>query len=546
MTSNMLWLVVLGPLGLISACLLPTSVADRYDQMVNKLVRGLSCLSFIGALVSVGLVTNYSSLNTSLVGTRGVGLSLYLDSVSATMFTLVSFIGWIVVSFSRNYLAGDPGRGRFTKRMAMALGSILFLIVAGNFFQFLVAWISTSIALHQLLTFYSERPSAILAARKKWVVSRLGDVCLLGAIVLLYSELGSLDYAVVFKAAREAQATSVMATAFYFAAPLLALAALLKSAQFPIHGWLLEVMETPTPISALLHAGIINAGGFLIIRFSPLVSLSPSAMNTLVIVGAVTAIFGSLVMQTQTSVKVSLAYSTVAQMGFMMLECGLGMFSAAMLHIIAHSIYKAHAFLSSGETVSRARTLMRQAKLFSMQRALFIASLAVFTALLTVTAVGVVMGSTLLSKPGSATLSYLFALGLVSLTSSLLEQHFSIMILVRFIARLAGVTALFYGLQLLVSSVFVGPLAQESAELEWTGLFLRLTVVFAFSVVAIVQMILPHARSGDFWIKIYVHLSNGLYINTLANQLAIRFWPSAAPRSKVPSYMPVYLSRGDS
>ena len=135
------------------------------------------------------------------------------------------------------------------------------------------------------------------------------------------------------------------------AACLLALAALLKSAQFPTHGWLTEVMETPTPVSALLHAGVINAGGFLLIRFADVMVLHPSVMAVLVMIGGFTALFGGLVMLTQPAVKTSLAWSTVAQMGFMVLECGLGLFPLALLHIVAHSLYKAHSFLASGAAV---------------------------------------------------------------------------------------------------------------------------------------------------------------------------------------------------
>ena len=138
------------------------------------------------------------------------------------------------------------------------------------------------------------------------------------------------------------------------AAALLAIAALLKSAQFPTHGWLTEVMETPTPVSALLHAGVVNAGGFLLIRFADVMLQAPVVLAVLVMVGGFTALFGSLVMLTQSAVKTSLAWSTVAQMGFMILQCGLALFPIALLHIVAHSLYKAHAFLASGSAIADA------------------------------------------------------------------------------------------------------------------------------------------------------------------------------------------------
>ena len=143
------------------------------------------------------------------------------------------------------------------------------------------------------------------------------------------------------------------------AAALVALAAVLKSAQFPTHGWLTEVMEAPTPVSALLHAGVVNAGGFVLIRFADVMLLSPFVLAVLVMIGGFTALFGGLVMLTQPAVKTSLAWSTVAQMGFMILQCGLALFPLALLHIVAHSLYKAHAFLSSGGAVERVASIRR-------------------------------------------------------------------------------------------------------------------------------------------------------------------------------------------
>jgi NAD(P)H-quinone oxidoreductase subunit 5 len=189
-----------------------------------------------------------------------------------------------------------------------------------------------------------------MAARKKFLFSRLGDIALLAALWFAWRAFGTLDYAALFAGASREEAP------LQTIALLLVVAAVLKSAQFPFHGWLPDTMETPTPVSALMHAGIINAGGFLIIRFSPLMAQAPKALELLAAVGGFTALFGSLVMITQTSVKRTLAFSTVAQMGFMMLQCGLGAFALALLHIAAHSLYKAHAFLSSGSVIAASRS----------------------------------------------------------------------------------------------------------------------------------------------------------------------------------------------
>ncbi len=355
MVVNLLWLAALGPLALIAAAIAPGALAGRSTRNRLGLALGAAVMALAAASVTLTAVLAYGAMRTELIGRDGIGLALYLDPLSAIIFVLVSFIGLIVVNYSRNYLDGDPGQIRFTRWLCLTLAAVLMLIISGNLFQFALAWIATSLSLHRLLVFYGQRPNAVLAARKKFVASRLGDLCLIGAMVLLHGAIGTLDYAGIFSAADTMRASGIVPNSVQAAALLLVIAALLKSAQFPLHGWLLEVMETPTPVSALLHAGIINAGGFLVVRFAHVIALSTSSLDTLALIGGLTALFGSLVMLPQTSIKVSLAYSTIAQMGFMMLECGLGAFSAAFLHIVAHSFYKAHAFLSSGSVIDIAR-----------------------------------------------------------------------------------------------------------------------------------------------------------------------------------------------
>ena len=263
------------------------------------------------------------------------------------MLLLVSFIGWVVVRYAAHYLDGEPRQGRFTAWLCLTLAAVLTLVTAGNLVQFAAAWVATSLFLHHLLLFYPARVAAQRAARKKFLSARLGDAALIGASVLLFINYGTIDLAQILGAARTESGNGCTLSATV----LLALAALLKSAQFPTHGWLTEVMETPTPVSALLHAGVINAGGFLLIRFADVMVLHTSVLAVLVMIGGFTALFGGLVMLTQPAVKTSLAWSTVAQMGFMVLECGLGLFPLALLHILAHSLYKAHSFLVSGAAV---------------------------------------------------------------------------------------------------------------------------------------------------------------------------------------------------
>jgi len=232
-------------------------------------------------------------------------LAFRLDLISATMLLLVSFVGWIVVRYARVYLDGETRQGVFMAWLATTLAMVMLLVTAGSLVQLLGAWIATSLALHKLLLFYPERVAAQRAARKKFVTARAGDAALLGAALLLFNAYGTTDLPAILAAAHAGMGGYGAMTA----AGLLAIAALLKSAQFPLHGWLTEVMEAPTPVSALLHAGVINAGGFLLIRFADVMLLAPGVLAVLVMVGGFTALFGGLVMLTQPAIKTSLAWS---------------------------------------------------------------------------------------------------------------------------------------------------------------------------------------------------------------------------------------------
>ncbi len=223
------------------------------------------------------------------------------------MLTLVAFIGWIVLRYSARYLDGEARQGEFIGWMAATLATVLLFVISGNLIQLALTWVLTSLFLHKLLLFYPERAAAQRAARKKFLFARLGDAAMIGAVILLIARTGTSDLASVITALKSGQ-NGLMVVA---AATLIALAALLKSAQFPTHGWLTEVMETPTPVSALLHAGVINAGGFLLIRLADVLLAAPGVLALLVMVGGFTALFGGLVMLTQSSVKTALAWSTV-------------------------------------------------------------------------------------------------------------------------------------------------------------------------------------------------------------------------------------------
>ncbi|MEO8352553.1 MAG: proton-conducting transporter membrane subunit, partial [Chthoniobacteraceae bacterium] len=349
-------LALLAPILLLLPLFVPTALANRTSRRSARIGATLALAALAAAVLAVAGCALRGPVVFDFIGFGPVRFGIYLDTLSAVMLLLVAFLGAVVTRFAVNYLDGDPRQGLFTKWLCVTLGSVLLLILSANLLLFTLAWTATSLSLHRLLTFYADRPSALLAARKKFLISRLGDAAMIAVLVLTYRCFGTWEFSALFAAAESLRSGGAAVPACTgWIAVLLVAGAMMKSAQFPFHSWLPDTMETPTPVSALMHAGIINAGGFLIVRLSPLVTLSPTALNALALAGVFTALFASLIMLTQTSVKRSLAYSTIAQMGFMMLQCGLGAFALAVLHIVAHSLYKAHAFLSSGNIVSMTR-----------------------------------------------------------------------------------------------------------------------------------------------------------------------------------------------
>lgn len=525
MSLSLLWLLGLGPLVLSAVGFAPVVPGARQHLAGTALAAILAAAFALAVALSAGIaVAAYGPLTTGTLGIGGVGLGIYVDALSAIMVGLVAFVGLIVILYSRNYLDGDPGHGRFTRWLCLTLAAVLLLIVSGNLFQFALSWIATSVGLNKLLLFYPERQAAMLAARKKFLASRLGDLCLLAAMALLHWTFGSLDYAVLFAGAETMRIAGDIPGTIHAVAVLLVVAALLKSAQFPFHGWLTEVMETPTPVSALLHAGVINAGGFLVLRFAGLISLSAPSMEMLVIVGGVTALFGSVVMLTQTSVKVSLAYSTIAQMGFMMLQCGLGAFAAALLHIVAHSLYKAHAFLSSGSVIDLARASWSPSPGGQPHpaRMAIIVGLVLGVTLI----VGTLFGATIAAQPGVFALGAVVMLGLAHLITQAFDERPSLYVIGRTFALAAVVAVAYFGLQWAVEHVLAGSVPPVQALRGPLDLVIVTMVVLAFAAVTVFQSVLPGKSAAPRWQALYFHLANGLYVNTLANRLVLRFWPS--------------------
>jgi len=429
------------------------------------------------------------------------------------MLLLVSFVGFVVSRFSIRYLDGEKMQGRYFRWLGFTIGAVSLMVVAGNLLLFFAAWVATSFGLHQLLLHYRHRAAAHRAAWTKFAISRLGDAFLVGALVLTYKTFGTFELSELFSRVHDLVATSQVMASHVAIGWLLVLGAVTKSAQFPFHTWLPDTMETPTPVSALMHAGIVNAGGYLIIRMSPLVALAPTALITLAIMGAFTACFAGVVMMTQTSVKRSLAYSTIAQMGFMMLQCGVGAFSAAMLHILAHSLYKAHAFLGSGSVVSQAlaTTGARSPKpspLMSLAYLLGAATVSV----LAYAAVIIAFDVDVVAKPGGLVLALVLCLAVTAWGWRLLsvdEPRTTFLGLAGIAglcsAYMAGYLAVAHLLQAATPSIALPP----TLHFVCFALALAFLVLFALHAI-VIQRLRPN------WLKSpQVHAANGFYIDAV-------------------------------
>ena len=526
MTTLTISIIALAPLALLAVGLVPANHANRRPQTMLRLAQAASWVAFGSALIAAGgyfIADTTAPARGLVIGGAGIGLTVYYDALSAVIALLVAFVAVIVIGYSRNYLDGDPAQGRFIKWMCLTLSAVLTLTISGNLLQFTLAWVATSLCLHQLLVFYGDRRAARLAARKKFIASRLGDLCLIGAMALIYNLFGSLDFDTMFRTATQMSESGAVPAGLHWVALLLVIGAMMKSAQFPFHGWLTEVMETPTPVSAMLHAGIINGGGFLILRLSDIVSLSVPALQILAVVGGFTALFASVVMLTQTSIKVSLAWSTIAQMGFMMLQCGLGAFSAAALHIVAHSLYKAHAFLSSGSIIDLARGSWVAKPHGQPHPARLV--LALVGAVGLTWGISAAFGATLTGAPAVFALGAILVMGVTHLVANAIDERPSPFVILRGIGLAAGVAVAYFALQLGAEQLMAGSLPAKQSLRGPFDLAIVAFVIVMFGAVTVLQNAMPYQMYDARWRAMYVHLFNGFYVNAATNRLVQRLWP---------------------
>ncbi|TAN07273.1 MAG: NADH-quinone oxidoreductase subunit L [Rhodanobacteraceae bacterium] len=298
--------------------------------------------SLLALISQLALVRAYS------VAGAGADMWLAANQFGAWVSLLVQLLGTAIGVFSSTHLQGEPRQPVYIAALAGVLAAVHFLLLANHWIVLIAAWAAIEYAMDFLLCFYRDRPFALLAAHKKRVTDRAADVLLIAAAAFAWVQVGSGSLSALWTYAAAGHAASPLLTV---SAICLVLAVIARTALMPVHGWLVQVMEAPTPVSALLHAGVVNLGGYVLVLFAPLLAGALFARWLLVVFGLVSAVVAGLVLLTRVSQKVHLAWSTIAQMGFMVLECGLGLYLFAALHLLGHSLYKAHNFLAASSAV---------------------------------------------------------------------------------------------------------------------------------------------------------------------------------------------------
>ncbi|WP_199522054.1 NADH-quinone oxidoreductase subunit L [Geodermatophilus marinus] len=344
------WLLIALPLAGAAVLLLGGRRTDRWGHLlgtatvVAAFLLGLACtLQLDGRRVDVDLFTFVST------GSLDVQAGLLYDPLSAVFVLLITGVGSLIHVYSIGYMAHDPRRRRFFAYLNLFVAAMLLLVLGDNYVALYVGWEGVGLASYLLIAFWHERPTAATAAKKAFIMNRVGDVGLALAIFIMFAQLGTVTYEGVFGQVGTLAGGTITALGL-----LLLLGACGKSGQFPLQAWLPDAMEGPTPVSALIHAAtMVTAGVYLIARSAPVYDLTPTARAVVLAVGAITLLIGAIVGCAQDDIKKVLAYSTVSQIGYMFLAVGLGPagYVAGLAHLLTHGFFKAGLFLGAGSVM---------------------------------------------------------------------------------------------------------------------------------------------------------------------------------------------------
>ena len=342
------WICLLSPL---AAAGLITLAGGRITRRGAGYLATLSCFVSFGAAVAVFVsllgrdAEQRSVLSTAWIwitgGTYRSGLAVLIDPLSVMMMLVVSGVGALIVLYSIGYMDGEREERRYFAYMALFVFSMLLLVQGGNLLILLAGWGMVGLSSYLLIGFWHERPSAIAAAKKAFVMNAIGDATMALALFLLIQKAGSVDFGIL-----GGEYTSTVAN--LVALGLLG-GAVAKSAQLPLQTWLPDAMEGPTPVSALIHAAtMVTAGVYLLVRASPIFEAAPDVQHLAAILGALTLLMAGLIALVQYDIKRVIAYSTMSQIGYMFLGAGIGTYANGMFHLMTHAFFKALLFLSAG------------------------------------------------------------------------------------------------------------------------------------------------------------------------------------------------------
>ncbi|MBM4124257.1 MAG: NADH-quinone oxidoreductase subunit L [Nitrospira sp.] len=347
-------LVLLIPVFPLVAVLLNGLLGRRYSHdLAHRLAWGSVGLSFLCAVgvfvetLRTGVAREVVAYRWIFGGDLTINLAFLVDPLTCIMLLVVTGVGFLIHLYSVGYMHGEEGFTRFFTYMNLFMVSMLLLVMGNNYLVLFIGWEGVGLCSYLLIGYYYDKVSAAKAATKAFVVNRIGDAGFLLAIFLVFVNFKTLDYTQVF--AQAGQLSTGMATAI---ALCLLVGAVGKSAQIPLYTWLPDAMEGPTPVSALIHAAtMVTAGVYMIVRNHVLYDMAPVAMTTVAWVGGLTALFAATIGLVQTDIKRVLAYSTVSQLGYMFLACGIGAYTAAIFHLMTHAFFKALLFLSAGSVI---------------------------------------------------------------------------------------------------------------------------------------------------------------------------------------------------
>ncbi|MEM6819277.1 MAG: NADH-quinone oxidoreductase subunit L [Pseudomonadota bacterium] len=356
-------------LTIVLAPLIASAIAGLFGRQIGRTAAhvitiaavGLSCYLSFRVLAHVGLggaAENYTLYTWAVTDGLRMEIGFLVDRLTAMMMFVVTFVSLMVHIYTIGYMREDPGYQRFFSYISLFTFAMLMLVMSNNFLQLFFGWEAVGLVSYLLIGFYYKKPTAILANLKAFLVNRVGDFGFLLGIAGIVALTGSLDYAFVFASAPSLANETIAVLgdtpwhALTVICVLLFIGAMGKSAQAPLHVWLPDSMEGPTPISALIHAAtMVTAGIFMVARMSPLFELAPGALEFILVVGAITAFFMGLLGIIQNDIKRVVAYSTLSQLGYMTVALGASAYAAGVFHLMTHAFFKALLFLAAGSVI---------------------------------------------------------------------------------------------------------------------------------------------------------------------------------------------------